>query len=587
MRWLFSRWTAAALVAGCLLGLVAGLIYFVILPEQRKRVCHDHLVRLGQALHAYEEEHGVFPPAYVEGKDGKPAHSWRVLILPYLGRKDLYDAYHLDEPWDGPNNRKLRDLIGDVYACPADQGSPTWRTNYVAVVGSQTAWPGPHAIRVGEIIDGCSNTFQVIELPDSDICWMEPRDVVLTDVIPWNTSRTGPRWGSPHRDVINVLYCDGSVHPIKKTVPRYLIFSLLTANQGFPYRGELLPGEKPVAGHPFPEQVDADRLTGTTILPHLEGALTAGQNAVYCASFQLAWDEIRRKAGPAGLQLEGNPPLAAALNRGTFPATALAADSVVARAGSVKDGIVPQINKEMAAKFPGVPISLPVSEGAAAIAYAFIQKQLPFAHPFDALAEPLIFHARTADVPVRAFGFRDFSGKSDPDAWLSETDVLSYTSDEEFVIRLTPTRDEIILAMVPPAATLSETLSAVQERVKNKPVAQDMAAAKEKETLIVPNLALNVLRQYHELVPRALLDSPYAGLKLGDARQTIRFMLNETGAVLESEVMLNMFDGHETPPKPRRFVLDRPFLLFLKEKQAEQPYLVMWIENTEFMERMK
>ena len=34
-------------------------------------------------------------------------HSWRVLLLPYLDRSDLYKAYDFTEPWDGPNNRKL------------------------------------------------------------------------------------------------------------------------------------------------------------------------------------------------------------------------------------------------------------------------------------------------------------------------------------------------------------------------------------------------------------------------------------------------------------------------------------------------
>ena len=33
--------------------------------------------------------------------------SWRVLLLPYLEEKTLYEQFHLDEPWDSPNNKKL------------------------------------------------------------------------------------------------------------------------------------------------------------------------------------------------------------------------------------------------------------------------------------------------------------------------------------------------------------------------------------------------------------------------------------------------------------------------------------------------
>jgi translation elongation factor EF-Tu-like GTPase len=66
------------------------------------------------AVANYHETYGCFPPAYVADRDGKPMHSWRVLILPFLEQQELYHAYNFAEPWDGPNNRKLmeaRDLL--------------------------------------------------------------------------------------------------------------------------------------------------------------------------------------------------------------------------------------------------------------------------------------------------------------------------------------------------------------------------------------------------------------------------------------------------------------------------------------------
>ena len=39
-----------------------------------------------------------WPPAYLADRDGKPMHSWRVLILPFLEQQELYRAYHFDEP---------------------------------------------------------------------------------------------------------------------------------------------------------------------------------------------------------------------------------------------------------------------------------------------------------------------------------------------------------------------------------------------------------------------------------------------------------------------------------------------------------
>lgn len=68
------------------------------------------LRKIAYALKDYHHEYDTFPPAFIADKDGKPMHSWRVLILPYLdGGGFVYDQYDFGEPWDGPNNIKLLD----------------------------------------------------------------------------------------------------------------------------------------------------------------------------------------------------------------------------------------------------------------------------------------------------------------------------------------------------------------------------------------------------------------------------------------------------------------------------------------------
>ena|SRR5271157_353196 len=46
--------------------------------------CLNRLLEIGLALHRYHQANGCFPPAYIADKNGKPMHSWRVLILPYM-----------------------------------------------------------------------------------------------------------------------------------------------------------------------------------------------------------------------------------------------------------------------------------------------------------------------------------------------------------------------------------------------------------------------------------------------------------------------------------------------------------------------
>ena len=108
-------------------------------------------------------------------------HSWRVLILPYLGDNTLFKRYNLNEPWDGPNNKKLLDSMPGFFACPCDSDARSDNcTDYVAVVGSDAAWPGARPIGRGEpLAKALSNTIRLVEASHSHIPWMEPRDLDL------------------------------------------------------------------------------------------------------------------------------------------------------------------------------------------------------------------------------------------------------------------------------------------------------------------------------------------------------------------------------------------------------------------------
>ena len=104
-------------------------------------------------------------------------HSWRTLLLPFLNQNDLYNAYNFAEPWDSPNNRRVLERRPSVYAFPGYDSDGGTVTNYLAVVGSETVWPGARSTKLKDIRDGTSLTIFVIENEGSGIQWTEPRDV--------------------------------------------------------------------------------------------------------------------------------------------------------------------------------------------------------------------------------------------------------------------------------------------------------------------------------------------------------------------------------------------------------------------------
>lgn len=203
-------WLDMIVIVGVLVVLAALLLPPIDQPrgEARRSQCKNNLKQIMLALHNYHDMYDSFPPAYVPGEDGRPWHSWRVLILPFLDCNSLYHEYDFSQPWDSPHNAKLGEQVPPVYRCPASEGSGV---SYVAIIGERTVWPGEQALRIRDITDGTANTLAVVEVADSGIHWMEPRDLMFDQlVLQLNQSRDSGM-SSDHKKGIHAAFADGAV----------------------------------------------------------------------------------------------------------------------------------------------------------------------------------------------------------------------------------------------------------------------------------------------------------------------------------------------------------------------------------------
>jgi len=202
----------------------------------RRSQCTNNLKQIGLALHSYHDQYDCFPPAFIADANGRPMHSWRVLILPYLDHASLYAKYKFDEPWNGPNNSKIADKIVAVYNCPSgdhdQKGSASTMTSYVAVVGPETAWPESGTTSIRDITDGTSTTLLIVEVANSGIHWMEPRDLHVVQMAPTINPKSGQGISSPHAGGAQVLMADGTVRFISQTLTPELFRALLTRHGG-------------------------------------------------------------------------------------------------------------------------------------------------------------------------------------------------------------------------------------------------------------------------------------------------------------------------------------------------------------------
>jgi hypothetical protein len=212
-------------ILGLLCVVVLGGILLPALESAResngRHGCVLNMRQLALALQSYELSNGRFPPAYIADKNGRPIHSWRVLILPYLDHDALYRQYDFREPWDGPNNRKLLTARPRVFACPSDEAtrSPSSAcTNYVAVVGANAAWSNgkPQRFAAPNL---ARNTILLAEVTGANIPWTDPRDlnIDLPQELPdpvRASSKHGPEndfFHHPVSDGVNIGLADGGV----------------------------------------------------------------------------------------------------------------------------------------------------------------------------------------------------------------------------------------------------------------------------------------------------------------------------------------------------------------------------------------
>jgi prepilin-type processing-associated H-X9-DG protein len=206
----------------CILFFLLFLLACLLLPAlpdvreaARRMQCSSHLKNIGLALHNYHTQYGCFSPVYVADKDGKPMHSWRVLILPFLEHRDLYERYNFNEPWDGPNNRKLLASRPELYACPCDGNSlipGVMTTSYLAVVGANAALhrDKPTSFNDGSLQGHTFNTIMLIESANLGIQWTEPRDLDLDDLAISSRRDSVPAIRGPHMQSNGYFYHDTS-----------------------------------------------------------------------------------------------------------------------------------------------------------------------------------------------------------------------------------------------------------------------------------------------------------------------------------------------------------------------------------------
>jgi prepilin-type processing-associated H-X9-DG protein len=211
-----SRFVEVLVVLG-----IIGLVIALLLPASRsasgaarRAQCVNNLKQIALALIHYGQVHKALPPAYTVDATGRPLHSWRTLILPYLEGESLYQTIDLSKPWNDPANARAMETAVPVFRCPGANG-PSNSTTYLAIVGPNGCFLPHEPRRLAEITDGHDSTIMVIEAGEEDaVPWMAPMDASASLVM-----NLGPTTKLHHPGGTNAGFLDGSVRFLKANLP--------------------------------------------------------------------------------------------------------------------------------------------------------------------------------------------------------------------------------------------------------------------------------------------------------------------------------------------------------------------------------
>ena len=327
-------------------------------------------------------------------------------------------------------------------------------------------------------------------------------------------------------------------------------------------------------------KMNSKELKTTMISSHMENKIVKGKNLVYCATFQLAWNELKEKITKEDIKLTDEPNIVPLLNKSLSTKKDLSDKDYVAMVGFGKDNILNKINEELKDKFgsdaPKVKENLEKDD---ILAYAYLYKNLKFKNEFEKLKEPIKFKTNGSTIDVKGFGLATTNDNEKRYDIARQIKIIDYKNEDDFIVKLVSEsdKDEIILAKVASKDTLLETIDDVSGRIKGGKEEN----FGEKDILKVPSIDFYINHSYDELLDKGIKNKGFEEYGITKAVQDIRFKLNEKGAKLKSESRLIGTKSCPAPivEKPKNLVFDKSYLIMLREKGAKYPYFAMWVEN--------
>lgn len=319
---------------------------------------------------------------------------------------------------------------------------------------------------------------------------------------------------------------------------------------------------------------EAINKSGIDILP-LMSSESIYNNRIWVGTFQLVWNDLMDEVVKVDVEfLGGTPDVVKGLNKQEFKASDLSENSYYKTWGKASPELKKAIVKGIKEKFNETSDILNSIDWTPApskyVIYAMLKKDFKFLKAFDKL-EPAQFGY--IETKVDYFGIKP----QNRDVLGENIGVLFYENKNDFAVKLyTQGNDVVYLYRTDEDKTFDKTYA-------------DMILKSEKyegrkwfgngDYFKVPDLKLYQEKSFNEVCGKPIKGTDFM---IDKALETVDFNMNNEGVKLKSEAVIvtkltSAGPGHVL--EPRYFNFDSTFYLFLQEKDKNQPYYAMRVDD--------
>lgn len=308
----------------------------------------------------------------------------------------------------------------------------------------------------------------------------------------------------------------------------------------------------------LPEVTNLNDLKHTDFVTTLENPISKNKNIIYAPSFLYAWDKVKEELKSTIIADDKNSLHFRLLNKSISHQNSLTDTEYSATVETV-DGVI--------------------------IARAFFNKTLPFETKLQVLDDPI--HFGTANVA--AFGMYYYDEEV-----IKLTQILYYKDDNNFILKLIPKdkQHEIILVKgIDKYQTLRDAVKFTNDLISEGKKEQANTNLSWKyyitpdDIFAIPVIKFNIATNYKNLEGQNFFTKDNKKYSIEVAYQRTGFILNENGAVVESEAVVTTTSDSPIIIHPKKMVFDKQFLIVIKRADKTNPYFVMKVANTELLTR--